>query len=88
MLVKESRPAPGQDNRADASFYSANPAFYRPVVSDGEHMTPKTLLHANQESFLAEDRKSTDSVICLVMLVTKRDRWESTSQGRVMCEHY
>ncbi len=25
---------------------------------------------------------------CLVMLVTKRDRWESTSQGRVMCEHY
>ncbi len=21
------------------------------------------------------------------MLVTKRDRWESTSQGRVMCEH-
>jgi hypothetical protein len=22
------------------------------------------------------------------MLVTKRDRWESTSQGRVMCEHY
>jgi hypothetical protein len=26
--------------------------------------------------------------VCLVMLVTKRDRWESTSQGRVMCEHY
>jgi hypothetical protein len=25
---------------------------------------------------------------CLVMLVTKRDRWESTSQGRVICEHY
>ncbi len=25
---------------------------------------------------------------CLVLLVTKRDRWESTSQGRVMCEHY
>ncbi len=25
---------------------------------------------------------------CLVMFVTKRDRWESTSQGRVMCEHY
>ena len=22
------------------------------------------------------------------MLVTKRDRWESTSQGRVMCEYY
>ncbi len=25
---------------------------------------------------------------CLVMLGTKRDRWESTSQGRVICEHY
>jgi hypothetical protein len=25
---------------------------------------------------------------CLVILVTKGDRWESTSQGRVMCEHY
>jgi hypothetical protein len=24
----------------------------------------------------------------MVMLVTKRDRWESTSQERVMCEHY
>ena len=22
------------------------------------------------------------------MIVTKRDRWESTSQGRVMCEYY
>ncbi len=22
------------------------------------------------------------------MFVTKRDRWESTSQGRVMCEYY
>jgi hypothetical protein len=34
-----------------------------------------------------EDR--TDTIIdCLVMLVTKRDRWESTSQGRVMCEYY
>ena len=28
------------------------------------------------------------ATLCLIMLVTKRDRWESTSQGRVMCEHY
>ncbi len=26
--------------------------------------------------------------LCLVMPLTKCDRWESTSQGRVMCEHY
>ena len=29
-----------------------------------------------------------ESQMGLVMLVTKRDRSESTSQGRVMCEHY
>jgi hypothetical protein len=27
-------------------------------------------------------------LMCLVLLVTKRDRWESTSQGLVMCENY
>jgi hypothetical protein len=31
---------------------------------------------------------SADIMLCLVLLVTNRDRRESTPQGREMCEHY
>ncbi len=31
---------------------------------------------------------SADIMLCLVLLVTKRDRWESPTQGREMCDHY
>jgi len=30
----------------------------------------------------------TTGLKCLVLLVTKRDRWESIPHGRAMCEHY
>ncbi len=63
-----------------------NACFVHPVTQDVDMLSIFTLL--GQMEVDGYYIGHVLSVSCLVMLVTKRDRWESTSQGRVMCEHY
>ncbi len=55
-----------------------------------ERMFPTLDLRCEENIGNTIDKKLLSPInkICLVMFVTKRDIWESTSQGRVMCEHY
>ena len=65
-----------------------------PVVLNTSSNTPSGLLlirscyQLSTKPLLIRYKQAVFGIGCLVLLVTKRDRWESTPQGGVMCEHY